>query len=110
MVGRFLSVASEWLVAQHRTSVVDRTHHVVEVHERRRVHRDEIDVCGQCVLHGGFVAWADHLDIEAEALIRRSRRMLTEPGTDDRDFQWPFTAHPSLYRPVSPRRPRRRVR
>ena len=87
--GRLLGVASKRLVTEHRVAVVDRPHDVLEVHERRRVDGDEIDVGSHCALHGRFVAWADDLDFEVEALISRSRRMLTESGTDDRDFQRP---------------------
>ena len=45
---------------------------------------DEVGVRGQYALHGVAVTRADHLDVESQAPIRGSGRMLAEAGTDDR--------------------------
>ncbi len=41
----FGGIPAEWFVAEHVVATIDRSAHVVEVHERRRMDRDEVDVC-----------------------------------------------------------------
>ena len=81
--------------------MVDRGRHMVEVHERRRVHGDQVDVGRDRLLHRGVVARADNLDVEAQRLVGRRGGMLAEPGADDRD--------PHANSPVKPVPPTRRV-
>ena len=97
----FRRVAPERFVAQHRVSVLDRGAHMIDVHEGRRVHGDQVDVRRHGTLHRDVVARADHLDIESETLIDRGGGMLAEAGPDDRNLH--------ANSPVRPVPPTRRV-
>ncbi len=97
-----VGVASERLVAQHRMAVIDRAHHVVEMHEGRRVHRDEVDVRRQCTLSQPTSSRGLITSTSKPRLLVDGRgRVLAEPGTDDRDLH--------VNSPVSPVPPTLRV-
>ena len=86
---RLLSIQAERLVAQYRVAAVYRSHHMIVLHERRRMDRNEIDVRGNRPLDSLFIARRDDLDFESQLTIHRRHGILAESRPYDRYFHPP---------------------
>src|SRR5271165_412313 len=88
-------IQAERLVAEHGIAVLYRLHHMIVLHERRRMDRNEIHVRGQRAFDCHWVTRRDDVNLEPQLPVDRRHCVLSEPSPYDRySHRSPLLSYP----------------